>query len=88
VIQTYEQLAQTREQLARAEECLIEWHRKLGSKEHKNYRVYTETWADMILKLRAEIDDFLGILPASDNNGEQVNGHLSSNQPTSEVATS
>jgi hypothetical protein len=88
VIRNYEQLAQTREQLARAEECLIEWRRKLGSTEHKNYRVYTEAWADMVLKLRAEIDEFLGIVPSGTEDNKSANGHPTSNQTTSQVATS
>ena len=87
MIRNYEQLAKAREQLARAEECLIEWHRKLGSKDHKNYRVFTESWVDMILKLRAEIDEFLGIAPTPVEDDPPVNGHPAG-QSATEVATS
>jgi hypothetical protein len=60
----YEELAITRRQLAHAENALVSLHEEVFAKNPRNYAVFSESYIDMILQLRAEIDAFLHIAPA------------------------
>lgn len=61
MIKTYERLASTRKQLELAEDALVSLHQRVYEKNPRNYAVFAESYIDMILQLRAEIDAFLGI---------------------------
>jgi hypothetical protein len=61
MIQNYEQLAVVRRQLTLAEDALVSLHERVHAKNRRNYATFAESYIDMILKLRAEIDAFLGI---------------------------
>jgi hypothetical protein len=63
MIDNHEQLAVVRRQLALAEDALVSLHQRLHAKNRGNYAIYAESYIDMILKLRAEIDAFLEIAP-------------------------
>jgi hypothetical protein len=63
MIQNYEQLAVVRRQLTLAEDALVSLHERVHAKNGRNYAIFAESYIDMILKLRAEVDAFLGIGP-------------------------
>jgi hypothetical protein len=74
VIRTYDELAHERKQVALLEETLIDWHHELGSKDHRNYELYARSTIDMLLRVRAQIDEFLGIAPAPLGKAASING--------------
>jgi hypothetical protein len=64
MIRNYKDLAHFRTQLAHAENALVSLHERVYAKNPRNYAVFSESYIDMILELRAEIDAFLKIAPA------------------------
>jgi hypothetical protein len=64
MIHNHAQLAITRKLLTHAENALVDLHQEVYAKNPRNYAVFSESYIDMILKLRAEIDAFLHIAPA------------------------
>ena len=72
--QDYERLALLREQLARVESIVISWHRDLWNTNRRNYYVYADGAIEKMLKLRAEIDEILGIDKWVADGAEPVNG--------------
>ena len=63
MISNYKQLEVVRRQLNRAENALVSLHEGVYHRNPRNYAVFSESYIDMILKLRAEIDAFLHIAP-------------------------
>ncbi len=57
------QLVVVRRQLGLAEEALVLLRQDMYSKNPRNYAIFSESYIDMILQLRAEIDAYLGISP-------------------------
>lgn len=57
------QLAVVRSQLGLAEDALASLRAWLHHKNPRNYAIFSESYIDMILQLRAEIDAYLGISP-------------------------
>jgi hypothetical protein len=67
MISSYDQLAVVRRQLTLAEDALVSLHERLHARNPRNYALFAESYIDMILQLRAEIDAFLEIQPAADS---------------------
>src|SRR5436190_19301627 len=63
MIRDYEHLAIVRKQLALAEDALVSLHKRVYEKNPRNYTVFSESYIDMILQLRGEIDTFLKVQP-------------------------
>jgi hypothetical protein len=74
MIRNYETLAVLRKQLATAEEVVIGLHQKLWDSNRDNYYLYADGAIEAVLKLRAEIDEFLGIDKWVPNETESANG--------------
>ena len=75
MIRNHNQLALTRKQLERAEDALVSLHQRVYEKNPRNYTIFAESYIDMILQLRAEIDAFLGIgAPPPDDPEQPTNG--------------
>lgn len=55
------ELHQTIEQLARMYEILAGLHAKIAPHNFKNYLIYSEGPMDYIVRLRREIDEYLGL---------------------------
>jgi len=77
MIQNHEELAVVRGQLRRAEDALDSLHKDVFDRNARNYAVFAESYVDVILQLRTEIDAFLGISPpqveATERNGHAAN---------------
>jgi hypothetical protein len=71
MISNYKQLEVVRRQLGRAEDALVSLHEGVFHRNPRNYAVFAESYIDMILKLRAEIDAFLGIAPQPETPPEE-----------------
>lgn len=88
MITNYKDLAVVRRQLALAEDALVSLHEGVHHRNPRNYAVFAESYIDMILKLRAEIDAFLGIAPqpeaAPEENGP--NGQDGASPPMPQAA--
>lgn len=85
--QNYETLAVLRKQLATAEEVVIGLHQKLWGSNRDNYYLYADGAIEAVLKLRAEIDEFLGIDNWKPDGSAPVNG-ISAQHITQEPAKS
>lgn len=87
MIRNYQQLALYRQQLARAEDALVSLHERVYARNPKNYAIFGESYIDMILQLRAEIDAFLHIAPPKeDDHGPSDNGAVTDEQAAAEPA--
>lgn len=85
MIRNLEQLSVVRRQLNLAEDALVALHERLHTTSPRNYLVYAESYIDMILQLRAEIDEFLGIRSATSR--EVVENDVApANQDTAGIA--
>ncbi len=80
MIRDYKDLAIVRSQLALAEDALVSLHEGVYSKNPRNYAIFAESYIDMILQLRAEIDAFLGITPPVEA-GPEENGTSGPDSP-------
>jgi hypothetical protein len=65
MIRNHEQLAVVRRQLTLAEDALVSLHERVHEQNARNYATIAESYVDMILNLRAEIDAFLEIGPTA-----------------------
>lgn len=63
MIKSEKQLEIVREQLASAQAALDSIRREVRPKSEKMYQLMAESYIDMVLSLRAEIDAYLGIAP-------------------------
>lgn len=61
MIQSTQEFEITREQLGKAELALASLREDVLPKSEAQYRLMAEAYIDMILKLRAEIDEYLGL---------------------------
>ncbi len=64
MIQTEAGLRQTVEQLNRMYRVLEDQRRRMGESNPAQFRLFAEGPLDEIRKLRREIDEYLGIVPA------------------------
>jgi hypothetical protein len=62
VIHNDEQLRVVRSQLTLIEDALASLHRDVYPKNPRNYAILSEGYVEQILKLRADIDAYLGIV--------------------------
>jgi hypothetical protein len=65
MIRTDEELAVVRSQLTLIEDALASLRREVLPKNKRNYEVLSEGYVEQIVKLRAEIEAYLGIGPQS-----------------------
>jgi len=87
MIRDHDDLRRAQERIAILERILIDSHRRLGSKDHPNYSLYTRRAIEFLLEIRGEIDEFLGIAPSPPRVKQGGNGTHVTEDITEPAAT-